>query len=128
MQPTKTAATKSARFEYDGSILTVTFINDEDIDLEEAHRHIDACSKLVGDVPALVLVDTTQSYASVTAEARRLLSGSGERIIPKIAEAIVLKHLHTRLLARFYIKVDRPPNPIKVFSCPNEAREWLKSL
>jgi hypothetical protein len=45
-----------------------------------------------------------------------------------LADAIVIYSLPQRLIANFYLKVNKPPKPTKVFSNTVEALTWLKSL
>ena len=42
-----------------------------------------------------------------------------------LADAFVIKSIHQRLLAHFYIKVKCPPVPTRYFEKPEEAIAWL---
>jgi len=43
-------------------------------------------------------------------------------------QAIVFNNLHTRLLVNFYVKFNKPVNPVKIFSDFNKAEKWVKEL
>lgn len=118
----------SAEISYDGSIVYITFKGSADIDEEEAEKHLEAVFSLTNGAKAVVLVDTTGSFNNVTPEARKLLAGSHEHEIPKIAEAIVIKQLHHRLLFPVYQRLNRPNNPVKAFKKRQDALVWLQGF
>lgn len=43
-----------------------------------------------------------------------------------IADAFVVKTLPEKLLANFYIRINKPPKPTRMFNDENKAIEWLK--
>ena len=45
-----------------------------------------------------------------------------------LADAIVIYSLPQRMIANFYLKVNKPPKPTKIFSTMEDALVWLKSL
>ena len=102
------------------------FDNDLKIDLQEAEAQYNAAKQLVDGKEMLVLVDARESIHELTTEAKEFIA----KISEKKAEAIVVKELHQRIIATFYLKVTVTiyHHPVKVFSDRNEAVKWLLSL
>ncbi|MDZ4665701.1 MAG: STAS/SEC14 domain-containing protein [Bacteroidota bacterium] len=108
-------------------LLEVKFIdNDLKIDLEEAKAQYNAAKQLIEGDQMLVLVDARESIHELTKEAKEFIAQVSE----KKAEAIVVKELHQRIIATFYLKatVTFYNHPVKVFSDRNEAVKWLLSI
>lgn len=108
-------------------LLEVKFIdNDLKIDLEEAKAQYNAAMQLVGGRQMLVLVDARESIHELTKDAKEFIA----KISEKKAEAIVVKELHQRIIATFYLKVTVTiyNHPVKVFSDRDEAVKWLLSM
>jgi hypothetical protein len=59
--------------------------------------------------------------------AREIISKHVEYSKIRIAEAFLINSLANLLIANFYIKFNRPPNPTKVFNNLESALEWLRS-
>jgi hypothetical protein len=63
-------------------------------------------------------------HASVDGESRKYIaSGEGSRF--SIAEAIVISSLAQKLIGNFYLKVEHPITPTKIFNSQLEAEKWL---
>jgi hypothetical protein len=60
-------------------------------------------------------------------DSARVFSASEEGSKYSVAEAFVVKSLSQRLIANFYVKVNKPPIPSKVFNSEKEAIKWLES-
>jgi len=107
------------------NIIFVHTLEDSNIEIPEIDEIHDALDKLVGDKPCyLVVIAATGSNSSNEAReyGARL---KGKRII---AEAIVINNIATRLLANFYMKMNRPTQKIKLFKDESSAHEWIVSL
>jgi hypothetical protein len=74
-----------------------------------------------------VLLDTSKGYFNITPEANKLLA-SKEYAELRMATAIVARSLATRIAGNFFIRVNRPPTPTRLFSTEEDAVKWLKSL
>lgn len=108
-------------------ILIVTFKNNDiEIDLEEAKIQVEAAAKLSDNKPVPVLVDARLSMHELTKEAKKYIA---EYALKK-AEAILVKELHQRIIATFYLKVSASlsNHPMKVFTNEAEAMKWLLSF
>ena len=51
-------------------------------------------------------------------------SKQNQHIFPKVCSAFVTKSLAQRLIANFYLKINKPGNPSKLFKTPEEAEAW----
>ncbi len=100
--------------------------NDIVIDEEEAKRHLEAANTIMSNQKALVLVDATESMHELTPEAKKYIANHPI----KIAEAILVKELHQRIIATFYLKLSKSlgNHPTRVFSDINDAKKWLLSF
>jgi hypothetical protein len=93
------------------------------IDINEVKECHAAMDLLQVEQPFLLLVIVPLG-ASSTKEAREYASQESIRNRIK-AQAIVVDSLATRIMANVYMKINRPKQPIKVFSDKNAALEWL---
>ncbi len=64
---------------------------------------------------------------SVTPEARANAIKM-EKTFPAIATAVLADTLAYKLIANFYLKVNRPQSPYRVFTEMEKAIEWLQSF
>lgn len=121
-------ATKTAVFSITKEgLLKIRFLpNSLEIDLEEAKAQIDAAEKLTGNQNMYVLVDARQSMHELTNEAKDYIAKHPN----KKAEAILVKELHQRIVASFYLKLSSYQNnhPVKVFNDEQAAIGWLLSF
>jgi hypothetical protein len=74
-----------------------------------------------------LMLNSVAPYTSITAEARKYIANS-PHLESLIAEAFVIHSLAHRLLASFFIKIDKPKLPTKFFNKREEAIEWLLSF
>lgn len=44
------------------------------------------------------------------------------------ADAFVIKSLPQRLIGNFYLRINRPPNPTKLFQDEDSAVDWLRTF
>jgi hypothetical protein len=51
-------------------------------------------------------------------------SKQNQHVFPKMCSAFVTKSLAQRLIANFYLKINKPANPSKLFKSQDEAEIW----
>lgn len=73
-----------------------------------------------------VLTDAT-NFFSTTGELRQLLA-SAEFTNLRFATAIVTQSMASKIIGNFFIKVNKPATPTKLFSTEELALDWLKHL
>lgn len=74
-----------------------------------------------------ILLVIPHPFANIEKEAREYMASSACEQHFK-AKAFVLRSLSQRILANFYIKINRPSVPTRFFSNKVEAISWLKSF
>lgn len=107
-------------------LLEIKFLdNDLKIDLDEAKAQYNAAKQLLHHDQMLVLVDMREAVHEITKEAKDFIAGISE----KKAEVILVKELHQRIVATFYLRnsVSVFNHPIKIMSDKDEAVKWLLS-
>lgn len=77
--------------------------------------------------PYYVLLDTTQGYAHATTEANKFMA-SKEYAGNRKAVAIIARSLATKIVSNFFISVNKPFTPTRVFTNETDAVEWLKKM
>lgn len=88
--------------------------------LAELYR-VDA--ELTGNVPHCVLADVSRDVSS-TEEARKY-AANNEFMQSHIAYAMIGKTLPVNILANFFINVNRPKVPTRLFRSEEDASKWL---
>ena len=76
------------------------------------------------EVNVLILGDDAAQFD----RSARDYSASPEGNIFTKADALVVKNLAQRIMANFYIKINKPVKPSRVFNSEEEAKEWFKKL
>lgn len=92
--------------------------------LEDAIEITSALESFIGENQVPFLIDA-RNLKFVEASAMAHFScGSHTRFIS--AQALLVDSLTGKALATFFLRVYRPPYPVKVFSCKKTAIDWLK--
>jgi hypothetical protein len=107
-------------------IVRKKFFNDIDIDVEDGRENLAAVTQLTGGKPYLVVSDGRVTV-TVTPEAREF-AASEEASKNRIAEAILVNSVATRLTANFYIRFNKPRTPTRIFTDEQKAIEWLRKF
>jgi hypothetical protein len=111
------------RFSTEKSILYVTLKEGAEINLERSISMQEASQKITADVNYAALIDA-RARTDVSQEARRL-GADPARKGKMVAEAIVINSLAGRMLGNFFIRINKPHWPTKLFSTCEEAEVWL---
>lgn len=110
--------------EYCNNIVFVRIKEGAEITVESMHEQFNAQKELVENKEYVVLVDGTK-HSTVSPEARKLMAD--HRPPNRKATAIVNNdNLAMHLIANFYLRVNKPSIPTKIFKRENEAVAWLK--
>jgi hypothetical protein len=110
----------------DDGIVRVELKQDADVTLEDAIENHEETLKLVGDHEYLVLVDIRPAR-SITREARMSFADRDSRR-NTIAQALVIDSGISRVIGNFFIGLNKPPFPVKLFKSSDEAAAWLKGF
>ena len=109
----------------EGNIALLKFKEDVAFELRDAIEANKTIYSIMKGKPFLSLVDA-RVYGSISGDAREFFGKDTLTKEIKIAEAIVIDNLPSRLFAKFYIRSSRPANPVKIFSDINDAELWLQ--
>ncbi len=112
-------------FDNKSSVLSVKFKDKVDVDIAEMIELVNVGLELVNNNPFYLLVDARDILSSMDHESRKYFAEHEEYNELNIAQAIVVNNMPIRLLASAYTKLYRHPNPVKVFTDIDEARQWL---
>lgn len=96
--------------------------NEVEFDFAEAKRQLEIVSFLTNGVKKHIIIDTSLSLLIPSKEAKNLLA----EYPMKKSEAIVVKHLHQRITASFFLKFAHKKNghPFKLFTDQRKAYDW----
>lgn len=94
---------------------------------EEAIEIAETIEKICKGEKHCILTDTTGVVGQVEPLAREILSTHAGYSKVRKAEAFVVESLANRLIANFYIKLNRPKNPTKIFNNYDRALAWLRA-
>lgn len=96
------------------------------IDVEDVHAIKKTNEQLCPEGNYAVLVTST-NFNSITAAARRITSSS-EFVKRSLGKAMLVHNTATKLVAEFYIRVNKPAMPTQIFTDRKKAIDWLKEL
>jgi hypothetical protein len=113
-------------YELQGDLLIATYKKDLKVNLEIAKEIIRERHEFTNNKPVLLLV-YNQGVVRMDKKAREHLS-SGDGIKGIIAAAIVVGSPFTSFMANFFVSVNKPKMPARVFSNPDDAFKWLEKF
>lgn len=121
---TKETKTKSAKIRLISPNLIENIIqNYAGIDAEDV-LEIKEMNKEIAEGKRYAVLFDTGEYTSFTKEARELAS-SKEFVGDTIAKALLVRSLGHRIVANFYININKPVMTTKVFEDRDKAINWL---
>ena len=107
----------------DDGIVLVTLKQGAEVTLEAANENDVATKKLVGERSFLLMVDIRAARA-ITREAREFFADPEVRK-HTIAQAFLIDSGVSKVLGNFYLRVNKPPFPTKLFTSEESAVAWL---
>lgn len=101
----------------------VTVNEKEEFSVEDLKKLVNAQNELGGEkLPVLVLCS---EHATTNSELLQSISKNENNPYSK-ADAFVIHSMAQKILANFYIKINKPERPTKFFNNKEEAINWLK--
>lgn len=97
-----------------------------ELDVDDGHEMRKYFLELSKGNKFAVLTDAT-NFFSTSSELRNLLA-SKEFTALRFATAIVTQSMASKIIGNFFIKVNKPATPTKLFSNEEQALEWLNHL
>lgn len=108
---------------YKAPIMYLVFKKDAELDVKEVREMIKAAEELAGKKPYLLMSDVRNDVT--ISEAARKISASKEEAPFVLANAILTDNIALRITANFFIQINKPHFPVKVFSNADKAHKWL---
>jgi len=112
-------------FREDG-IMEVVFGDNELLTEENCKELVEAYRSVLRN-KKMPILHIAGKYMNVTKEAREF-AASEEGLEFSLAEAFVFNSLPHRIIANFYINMNKPNVPTKFFKTKAEAEVWLKTF
>lgn len=104
-------------------IIVLRLIDELMIDIEKAKLMHAALDRMTADGPKKVFV-LNGKFVSADDEARNFLASKAKlKQIQKVS--VTIHSLSQRILANFFLKVNKPPFPIRFFTSAEQAEKWL---
>lgn len=110
--------------EDDGGIIHVVLKPGVELSLEDARENHDATMKITRGREFLILVDV-RAARGVTREARAYYADPEVRK-HTIAQAMLVDSGVSRVIGNFFIGLNKPSYPIRLFTARDAALAWLK--
>ena len=104
-------------------VIVLHLQDDVFIDITKAEAMSAALGRITAGKPRRILVMNGR-FTSADSAARKLLSSEQKKLhVEKVA--VTIYSLSQKLLANFFMRVNKPPYPIRFFNSPDEAEAWL---
>jgi hypothetical protein len=107
-------------------IIQVIFKEGIELDVDLQDRMLVVYLQLFGNTKRPFLFNAFNDVV-ITKEARDH-SAELEKTYPGIASAVIADNLAYKIIANFYLKVNKPKTPYKVFNDVASAEIWLKTF
>ncbi|MBK7861542.1 MAG: hypothetical protein IPJ65_23595 [Archangiaceae bacterium] len=122
----RTENTRTVDFLFDGRTLRARFVENAEVTGADAREHLGVMSRLTGGQKARVLVDL-RAARSQSREARQLYSGA-ESDAHTCCCALVVGSPISRVLGSFFLGLNKPRYPTRIFTSPEDAERWLEQF
>lgn len=107
-------------------VILVTYKSKVEIELEDVIEIRNTTHQLANGKEYVSIYDAGEE-TTVTKEAREISAKDGN-IANRKAMAIIVKHLGQRILANFFINLNKKIHPMKAFTNKDEAIKWAKQF
>ena len=118
--------TKTAKIYVDEGIIHYRILPEAEVTIEDTKEYVAIHSKLVGDKKIPNLTDL-RNLKSVTREARAYLSGK-EAAALTFACALIIGSPVSRVIGNFFLGLNKPAYPTRLFTSEEKAIEWVKGF
>lgn len=119
--------TSTIFMEIKDEVLYIIVKKDADLDIDEVKEAVEARKKLQGNKPILTLVDNRELW-QLTKEANRYSASVEVATLSKAMALLSETSLAARMIANFFIKVNKQHVPTKMFKSEEKALKWLNSF
>jgi hypothetical protein len=117
---------KHSTVSYDSNTILIVFKEGAKMDVPEARELIVAAEKLSSKKPYTILSDI-RNRVEISPEARKVAAAKEEAPL-LVANAVLTDNIALKLTANFFVKINKPPFPVKMFTDRSKALSWLKEF
>lgn len=107
-------------------ILYITLKDDADMKVDNIDEIIDARKRIQNGKKMKVLADIRNIWQASLKARKRAAAPDMQNL--NIAMAIVIDSLASKLLANFFIKINNPSSPTRMFNSKEEGLLWLNTI
>jgi hypothetical protein len=107
-------------------VIYLVFKEGAALDVKEIREMIVAAEKLSPEKRYLLFSDI-RHHVQITAEGRKVAADNKEAP-GVIANAVLTNNIALKLTANFFMNVNKPPFPVKIFNDEHKANVWLRSF
>lgn len=119
--------TQTALIHIQNDILFLIYKEKADIGIEEITENLEARKKLQEHKKMLTLVDVREVW-NYSDDARKIVSGDEFKKITLAMALVVGYSLPVKIVANFFMKINKPNYPTKLFKSEEKALEWLENF
>lgn len=101
-------------------------IHGVEIDLEKAETYHSLVEHLTKSEKHCTVIDLT-GISGITPDARSFLQQTSSEWGKTVAVALITNTFTARVLANFFLSINKPSYPIKVFTNPMDAQQWARN-
>jgi DNA-binding Lrp family transcriptional regulator len=110
----------------DDGIIEINCADNYEYSVDDIKENLNQIKTFAGNNKVLVL-NNLKKFTAVSNEVRDYVATAPHKDFIK-AEAFVIHSIAQWLLAKFYLKINKPIVPAKFFKGKSEAEKWLKSF
>lgn len=108
----------------DLKVFMVKYHANQEVDKSKAEILVNEIYQIVEKGYSLGLNDARGPHLEISKEAREIYSNN-KSLEKTIAQAVIVNELSTRILLNFFINLNKPVVPVKLFNSFDKALDWL---
>jgi len=124
--PDVTRSTRICEFHFDGRTVRARFTPDAEVTADDAREHVGVMNDITGGRPVNVLVDL-RDIRSQDRDARAIYAGATSRAFTRACALLIASPI-SRVIGSFFLGLNRPLYPTRLFTEASEAERWLSTF
>lgn len=101
---------------------------EEEVTLADAKRHTKVMGELTSGQPVHTIIDFRGIDVRFSNSARDYFANDDRHSALRLSQALLIDTLAHHIVANFYLKFNKPNCPARIFSKPEDAVAWVRSL
>ena len=124
----KVETSKTIIYKWNEHTICLSYKPDINITLIDAIETSSQIHEITKDNYYNILIDLRGIFGNMTNEARNHFATDSKIQKYKIAEALLIDNLPVRIIAKFYMKFNKPSGLVKIFNNKEKAINWLEQI